>query len=112
MLLARSVCWVCKDEPQIYKFSGLNCSDERHLRLLSDADLCQLVVAYGWYPLVAGMFFFFLKLLSCTDLSYALRCCWPNLFVVKKVINGLNFPDKWIHMAYFVLFLFHFVFLL
>ena len=26
------------------KFSGLNCSDERHLRLLSDADLCQLMV--------------------------------------------------------------------
>ena len=44
------------------KFSGLNCSDERHLRLLSDADLCQLVVAYGWYPLVAGMFFLALVL--------------------------------------------------
>ena len=26
------------------KFSGLNCGDERHLRLLSDADLCQLMV--------------------------------------------------------------------
>ena len=26
------------------KFSGLNCSDERHLRLLSDAELCQLMV--------------------------------------------------------------------